>query len=158
MSRGAPSPYGDADLQRHGTSIAASYQKLNDYERRTTMKKIVTLVLALALVMAFAAPAMAAGNYIAHSGTSTSGYYTTDYFEQKNDRNIHCTFAYSTNPMQVAPAVYGTSWSELTSRMTFQTGHLFILNTSATVRRVHLHLVNTVSSSTYSSGNWELRA
>lgn len=123
------------------------------------MRKHICLLIAFAIVLTFASTALATGESLSHSGTSTSGYYTSDYFDQKNDRNIYCTYAYSSNPMTVAPAVsQNGSWVELTPRKTFDEGHLFILQTSTTVRRIHLHLVNTVSVSTQSIGSWELRA
>lgn len=121
------------------------------------MKRMLSLIIVIMIVLSFSSVAFATGSTLSHSGTSTSGYYTDDYFEQKNDRNIYCTSAQSSNPMLAAPAVYNNGWTELTSRKTFKTGHLFILQTSSYVRRVYIHMVNTVSSSTTSSGTWELK-
>ena len=121
------------------------------------MKRFVCFITVMLMILSIGSIAFATGSTLSQSGTSTSGYYTDDYFEQKNDRNIYCTSAQSSNPMLAAPAVYNNGWTELTSRKTFKTGHLFILQTSSYVRRVYIHMVNTVSSSTTSSGTWELK-
>ena len=122
------------------------------------MKRYLCLLVAFTLVLAFASTALATGETLSHSGTSTYGYYTNDYFDQKNDKNIHCLSAYCSYPMKVVPVIHQNgTWVELTSRMNFDEGHLFVLLTSPTVRRVHLYLINTISTSTQSSGYWELR-
>lgn len=47
------------------------------------MKRYLCLLIAFTLVLAFASTALATGETLAHSGTSTYGYYTNDYFDQK---------------------------------------------------------------------------
>jgi hypothetical protein len=59
MSRTSPSPYDDVGSQGLKASIPVSYSKLNVFERSKIMKKIVSLVLVVAMVMAFASTALA---------------------------------------------------------------------------------------------------
>ena len=47
------------------------------------MKRYLCLLIAFTLVLAFASIALATGETLSHSGTSTYGYYTNDYFDQK---------------------------------------------------------------------------
>lgn len=121
------------------------------------MKRYLCLLIAFTLVLAFASTALATGETLSHSGTSTYGYYTNDYFDQKNDKNIRCVDAYCNYPMNVVPVVsQNGNWVELTSSKIFSTGVSFVIGTSPTLRRVHLHLINVVNVPTQSSGSWEL--
>lgn len=129
-------------------------------------RKIVVCVMVVMSIFAVCSTAFAAGETLSHSGTSKSGYYTTNSLPQKDDRTIKCQ-NWHTNPsnatMHAQPVfkVDGVgSWKNVVKdSLPAKYGTVFTVPTYKEVRDIHLHITNVGSSygySVYSSGNWQL--
>ena len=129
-------------------------------------KKIVACVLALVAILAFSSTAFAAGERLNHEGTSKTGYYTSDSVPQQNDQHLKCLSSWRTPEgatMNVYPVYKNSSgnWVQLRPAQTFKGGTLFTISKSASVRDVHLRILNAgnyVGVSVKTSGHWELQA
>ena len=129
-------------------------------------RKIVVCVMVVMSIFDVCSTAFAAGETLSHSGTSKTGYYTTNYLPQQNDQTIKCQ-NWHTDPsnatMHAMPVykVNGTgSWRDIVDKeQDAKYGTVFTVPKYSTVRHIHLHLTNVGSSygySVYSSGNWQL--
>ncbi len=123
-------------------------------------KRLMILAIVVALVIGLMpVTAFATGESLEHSGTSSTGYYTSDYVEQKNDNNMYCTYAYASNSgMEVYPVMRddNDNWVRLTDNRSFSTGHKFVFQDWDYVRRIHLRIANMGTPSTYTHGIWSL--
>lgn len=132
-------------------------------------RKIVVCVMVVMSIFAVCSTAFAAGETLSHSGTSKTGYYTTNYLPQKNDHTIKCQNWYTSpsSAVMYAQPVYkvssGGSWvhaSEGGAKLAAY-GTTFYVPTYSTVRHIHMHITNSGGSygkSVYSSGTWQLLA
>jgi len=123
------------------------------------MKKFIAIFLVVVLMFATSSVALATGSSLSHSGTSTYGYYTSDYVAQKNDQHLDCDNCSLGGTFNVGAAMYDSGWSVITSMQSYTSNSGFVLNKYSTVRRIFLRIENSGSSygvSTSSSGNWTL--
>ena len=125
------------------------------------MKKAIALFLVVVLMLATSSVALATGSSLSHSGTSSYGYYTSDYVAQKNDLHLDCDSCSLGGTFNVGAAQYnsGEGWEVITAMQSYTSSSGFVLSQYSTVRRVHLRIENSGNSygvSTSSSGEWTL--
>lgn len=133
------------------------------------MKKFFACIMVIMMVFAFCTTAFADDTAISHSGTSKTGYYTSDFVEQMNDTRLHCNSAYK-NPSKATMGVYPVmkkdgAWVKCAKDTTlvryFQDDLNIIIGTYPSVRNVYLRIYNIGSyegQSVYTSGSWTLFA
>lgn len=135
------------------------------------LKKLLVCVVAFVMVFAICSSAFAADqtdfSKIIHSGTSTSGYYTTQYVSQKNDNTL-TNGVFSKNPTAATMKVYGAEYNESTGTYTrvtdiysFVEGCVIRIPDNSIVRHVHLRIYNYgnyVGTSVKTGGAWYLTA
>jgi hypothetical protein len=134
---------------------------------KKAFKRFLACVLTVIMVFSFATTVFATGEALVHNGTSTKGYYTSDYVEQKNDKRLHCNNAYKTPTaatMGVFPVMsVNGEWVKCAQNTSlvryFQTGQNIMIGTYSSVRRIHLRIYNMGSyegTSVSTSGSWTL--
>ncbi len=129
---------------------------------KKALKRLVACVAVVVMVFAMSTTVFAAGEELIHSGTSTSGYYTSQSVPQKNDTQLKC-LSYETSGNIKVYAVYhnGSQYIALSDHEILHTKPTLILPKSSSLRNVKLRVYNYGSSSgvsTYSRGHWRLYA
>lgn len=131
------------------------------------MKKFFASIMVIMMVFAFCTTAFATGEKLEHSGTSKTGYYTSDYVEQKNDTRLHCSKA-DKNPTVATIGVFPVqkingNWVKCAQNTTlvryFQDDLNIMLDKYSSVRHIHLRLYNAGSyegTSVKTTGSWVL--
>ena len=127
---------------------------------KKTLKRLIACVAVVMMVFAMSTTVFAAGEELIHSGTSTSGYYTSQSVPQKNDTQLKCLSYETTGNIKVF-AVYhdGNQYVEISNREILHTKPTLVMKKVSTVRNVKLRVYNYGSSSgvsTYSRGHWRL--